>query len=136
MGSFWLITVITITFTLLVTLLRCLPLSQMCCCCKKRVQTKVKNYVSSVYWNGVISFIDAGYLCLLMMSMVGLTDLRLDSEYTLTERYNSLLAIAIFGILIAFPFVIASLYWLKLKSSIILPDPNDDMQIETIRYLY
>lgn len=127
MGSLWLITVITISYTLIVTLIRCLPWKSVVCCCKKRLEAKINNYVSEVYWNGVISFIDACYLCLLMMAIIGLTDLRLDSSYTLTERYNSLLGIAVFGILIAFPFVMALIYMVKLKSAIILPDPQDDM---------
>ena len=63
----------------------------------------------------------------MMMAMVGLTDLRLDPAYTSTERYNSLLAITVFGILVSFPFVMALIYIFKLKSSIILPDPHDDM---------
>ena len=72
----------------------------------------------------------------MMMAVIALTDLRLDMTHTVTEQYNSILAIIIFTILLAFPFLIILLYCRKFKSTLILPDPNDEMQIETIRYLY
>ena len=72
----------------------------------------------------------------MMMAVIALTNLRLDMTHTVAEQYNSILAIIIFTILLAFPFVIILLYCHKFKSALILPDPNDEMQIETIRYLY
>jgi hypothetical protein len=73
---------------------------------------------------------------MMMMAMIGLTDLRLGSSFTYAEQYNSLLTVFVFIVLVSFPFVITLIYCIHIRSSQILPDPHDGMQIETIRYLY
>jgi hypothetical protein len=71
MGSFWLITNMLIAWTLAITLISCLPLKYICCC-GKSLQERTNRFMQSVYWNGVIKFIDQNYLCLLIMSLIGL----------------------------------------------------------------
>jgi hypothetical protein len=61
------------------------------------------------------------------MSMIGLTDLRLDSSFTISERFNSVFAIIMFTICIMFPICIAALYAYKIKSVNPLPDLDDTM---------
>ncbi len=81
-------------------------------------------------------FICQNYLVLVLMSMIGLKDLRLDSSYTNSERFNSVFALLIFAICILYPIFIAALYAYKIKSVIPLPDLDDSMQLEQIKNLY
>lgn len=127
MGSFWLMTNISIAVTILITLAQYLPVKFMFCCLGKNVKQRIDNYIQGVYWNGVILFIDANYLCLMMMAMIGLTDLRLGPSYTHAEHYNSMLTLCVFIVLVSYPFVITLIYGILFRSSEILPDPNDEM---------
>ncbi len=64
------------------------------------------------------------------MSMIGLTDLRFNNTYTISEQFNSFFAIFTFAVCILFPIAIGALYWYKIKSVIPLPDLDDRMQLE------
>ena len=85
------------------------------------------NFLKNLMWNGVIKFIDQSYMILVLMSMIGLTNLRLDSSYTFSERFNSFYAILIFCICLLHPIVIGLLYWCKIGSVYPLPDLDDRM---------
>jgi hypothetical protein len=62
--------------------------------------------------------------------MIGLTDLRLGSDWSLTERYNSLLVVIMFPLLLIYPFGMAVLYWKKIGRAVPLPDLDDRMQMQ------
>ena len=54
----------------------------LCTCVRK----KIDEYLKMQFWNGIILFVDSVYLVLVFVSMVGLYDLRLSSDYSLIEK--------------------------------------------------
>lgn len=70
------------------------------------------------------------------MCMIGFTSLRLDDSYTATERYNSWLVVILFPLLLIYPFGMALLYYKKIGRAVPLPDLDDRMQMQQIRYVY
>lgn len=56
-----------------------------------------------------------------MMSVIALTNLRLDSSYSMSEIYNSVFAILVFIMIIVFPIIIAVIYWFKIGRDVPLP---------------
>ena len=50
------------------------------------VRKKIEGYLKMQFWNGIILFVDSVYLVLVFVSMVGLYDLRLSSDYSLIEK--------------------------------------------------
>lgn len=54
----------------------------LCTCVRK----KIDGYLKMQFWNGIILFVDSVYLVLVFVSMVGLYDLRLSSDYSLIEK--------------------------------------------------
>lgn len=50
------------------------------------VRKKIDRYLKLQFWNGIILFVDSVYLVMVFVSMVGLYDLRLSSDYSLIEK--------------------------------------------------
>lgn len=133
MGSLYIISIVYFGIILLMSIIpSCLYTGP----CRFYIRRKIQHYLDAFYWNGFIQFIDQNYLFFVVMSMIGLFDLRLGPEYTATERYNSVLAILMMVFLVLFPFIIAIAYKCKVRAAVPLPDLEDTMQLETIKYLY
>jgi hypothetical protein len=133
MGSLYIISIFYFGITLLLSII---PYCFYTGPCRFYIRRKIQNYLDNFYWNGFIQFIDQNYLFFVVMSMIELFDLRLGSEFTVTERYNSVFAILMIVFLALFPFIIAIVYKCKVRAAVPLPDLEDTMQLETIKYLY
>lgn len=68
--------------------------------------------------------------------MVQIHDLRLGPDSTHSERFCSLVAIAVLVLHVLFPLTIACLYKTNLKQAVPLPDLQDLMAIEEIEVTY
>jgi hypothetical protein len=70
------------------------------------------------------------------MAFIQIKDLRLSLSYTFTENFCSSVGIILLFITSLCPVIIWRLYSVKIKSTNPLPDLNDEMEAEHIRYIY
>ncbi len=71
-----------------------------------------------------------------VIALIQFTQLRLNDSDTGTEKFCSFFAIILYINTWALPIVILILYIFFIRSSIPLPDLNDEMTLEDLKYLY
>ena len=79
------------------------------------LKKKINNYYEENFWNGIMDVFFQSYLVLAVSSFIGSNDLRLDSSYSTTEIYNSVLAIVVMTLTVAFPFILFIVLNFKLR---------------------
>ena len=130
LGSLFVMIVSMPFVTLILGFVRVVP-----CLCTF-VRKKIDRYFKLQFWNGIILFVDSVYLVLVFVAMVGLYDLRMSNDYTLIEKLQSLMAIGLFVICLAFPAFVTLLYAWQIKSSKILPDFCDSFSRDYLLKTY
>ena len=70
-----------------------------------------------MFWNGLIKFCNQNYLVIAVVSFIESNNLRLNSKYTITEIYCSILAICGMVFAVIFPIVILYFYYQAVKPS-------------------
>ena len=96
-----------------------IPKSDWSCIARKSIRPWA---VEQDSWNPIIQFFDSNYLCLTIMAQINLNSLRLSDEDHSVWRFNSGFALIWFSLQIIYPFGMCTLYSLKMKRSIPLPD--------------
>lgn len=127
MGSMYLFLLITPAYILILWLLLQIPPWFCGKFGKKKIIPDLRERYSSQFYNDNIDFVNQGYLVLTLMSMINLTDLRLSSDYSVSEIYNSLFALTWFIFALIFPFFIVAFYNYKIKLDKPLPNLRDNM---------
>jgi hypothetical protein len=87
-------------------------------------------------WNGIIEFFKEECLVLSVISLIQISELRLNSNFTSTEKFCSFLAIIILVTYLLFSIILLVVYIVKIRSSNPLPDLDDRMRVEDIQYIY
>jgi len=137
MGSMFLFMLITPVMTLFhFAVLRFCKEKPPCTSLKRSCRTRSQNYVDSLFWNGTIGSIDAGYIVLSLIAMLQVYFPRLGPEYTAAENFFTVLGILILIVNCLFPLAIALLYIVKLKSTKPLPDLTPGLSDKDLEITY
>jgi hypothetical protein len=71
-----------------------------------------------------------------VISLIQIIDIRLGAQYSVTERFCSIFAIIILTITFVLPVAVSIVYAVKIGKSTPLPDLNDEISIEELKYIY
>jgi hypothetical protein len=131
MGSIFVILILTPAFVLLqYILIKLIPSEGVCkydLGFNKYVKPKLQANLKELFWNGVIDFLNQGYLILLLMAFINLRDVRLGLAFSFSENLNSSLAIIWTLIATIFPFIILVIYCKKIETPLPELDPSLDV---------
>jgi hypothetical protein len=89
-----------------------------------------------MFWNGIIEFFKEDCLVFCVISIIQITDLRLEPHFTSTEKFCSVLAIIILITYLLLTPVLVIVYIIRIRSSKPLPDLDDQMTVEDLKYIY
>ena len=87
-------------------------------------------------WNGFIEFFHDECLVFCVIALIQVFELRLKPDFNSIEKYCSILGLIILITTLVFPLILLSLYIVKIRSSMPLPDLDKRMTIEEIQYVY
>ena len=90
-----------------------------------------------MFFNGIIKFYQNNCLVLVVISLIQITDIRISSQqFSIAERFCSILAIIVLILSFLLPVVVLIVYVVKIGKSNPLPDLNDYLQVEELKYIY
>ena len=87
-------------------------------------------------WNGFIQFFQDECLVFCVIALIQVFELRLKPDFNSIEKYCSILGLVILIAISVLPLVLLVLYIMKIRSSKPLPDLDDHMTVEEIKYVY
>ena len=105
-------------------------------CCLLKIHSKVNKFLNFMFFNGIIKFYQNNCFVLVVISLIQITDIRISSQFSIAERFCSIFAIIVLIISFLLPVAVSIVYIVNIGKSTPLPDLNDYMSVEELKYIY